>query len=58
MGELLVETGLGRIHGQTVKGLTKPMREWLAELEEEAKASGRGDYDKPERCGTGRMDIW
>lgn len=44
LGELLVENGLGRIHGQTVWGLTEPVRERLAELEEEAKAEGRGAW--------------
>jgi hypothetical protein len=44
LGELLVENGLGRIHGQKVWGLTEPVRERLAELEEEAKAEGRGAW--------------
>ena len=41
LGEWLVENGLGRIHGQRVLGLTQPVRERLAELEEDAKAEGR-----------------
>ena len=44
LGELLVENGLGRIHGQTVKGLTQPMRDRLAELQEKAKADGLGAW--------------
>lgn len=43
-GELLVENGLGCIHGQTVWGLTQPVRERLAKLEEKAKAEGRGAW--------------
>jgi endonuclease YncB( thermonuclease family) len=44
LGELLVENGLGRIHGQRVWGLTEPIRKRLAEIEEEAKAEGRGAW--------------
>jgi hypothetical protein len=44
LGELLVENGLGRIHGQKVWGLTEPVRERLAEREEEAKAEERGAW--------------
>jgi endonuclease YncB( thermonuclease family) len=55
LGGLLVKNGLGRIHGQTVNGLTKPMRDRFAELEEEAKASGRGDYVNNERACDARL---
>ena len=44
LGELLVENGLGRIHGQRVWGLTEQVRKKLAELEAEAKAEGRGAW--------------
>jgi len=44
LGEYIVENGLGRIHGQTVWGLTQPVRKRLAELETEAKAERRGAW--------------
>lgn len=44
LGELLVENGLGRIHGQTVRGLTGPVKAKLAELEAEAKKEHRGAW--------------
>jgi endonuclease YncB( thermonuclease family) len=44
LGELLVQNGLGRIHRQKVLGLTEPVRERLAELEEEAKAEECGAW--------------
>ena len=44
LGNLLVENGLGGIHGQRVWGLTESMNQRLAELEEEAKAKRRGAW--------------
>jgi endonuclease YncB( thermonuclease family) len=44
LAELLVEQGLGRVHGQRVKGMTAPVNARLQELEGIAKQEGRGAW--------------
>jgi endonuclease YncB( thermonuclease family) len=44
LGELLIVNGLGRNHGQSVRGMTETVRAKLAELEAEAKEARRGAW--------------
>jgi endonuclease YncB( thermonuclease family) len=44
LGEMLIENGLGRNHGQTVRGMTDMVRAKLAGIEAEAKEARRGAW--------------